>query len=138
MIEASKMREIRDLIGAPQKWIQGAFNDEYWELDGEFAVGHVASAYCIDGAVVKVMPSTAEGAIEVRDYEKFIAGIMEEMFPTFLTDKFPNSTPEELIHCCDSNADKIFAFNDCKNRTWEEVFSVMDKAVVRAEEMEGL
>lgn len=132
-IKAEKMREIRDLIGNPDKWIQYNFE--------KGPTGY--TAYCIDGAIIE---ATQANWNDMHEYEQFIAKIINEMFPNYIQERFPDGNNnylnseipfEEWVARFESD-DTIFAFNDCSTRTWEEVFSVMDKAVVRAEEIEGL
>lgn len=124
-IKAEKVRAIADLLDTPEKWVQAEF-DNAWLTGGE------PDAFCIDGAIIHVI----DGGLEEGEYEEFFANIIMEMHPGFWTERWP-LLDEADMSGMDAD-DKITNFNDCHGRTWDEINRVMEKAIVKAEEMEGL
>lgn len=129
MIKASVMREIKDRIATEEQWIQCNAWRARVGKDGKFLRdehGDIKYAFCIDGAIMSVAQQKKQKNNDefVYEYEQFIAKIIGEMYPTYSNWEYADNT--------------IFSFNDCDKRSWAEIDAVMDKAVVRAEEVEGL
>lgn len=120
MIKADVMRRIAEKIDSPEKWIRG--NERIQGANGEFL-------YCMLGAIRYTGETEVTSSLDfygyTREYIKFIAGLIGEMHPEFV-----EMAPTEMEA-------RVFMFNDSRHH-WEDVNAVMEKAVIRAEEMEGL